>query len=67
MVKIWDRNTSKSKAIDHCGGDEKTEWPHRTDKSQTLNFLKISVNWQEDLHHKQTIVMKSISELGSLW
>jgi len=32
MVKIWDRNPSKSEVIGCWGGDEKTEWPRRTDK-----------------------------------
>jgi len=32
MDKIWDRK----KVIGRCGGDEKTEWPRRTDKSRTL-------------------------------
>ena len=36
MDTIWDRNPSKSEVIDYCGGDEKTEWPRRTDKSRTL-------------------------------
>ena len=36
MDKIWDRNPSKSEVIGRCGEDEKTEWPRRTDKSQTL-------------------------------
>ena len=36
MDKIWYRNPSKSEVIDRCGGDEKTEWPRRTDKNQTL-------------------------------
>ena len=36
MDKIWDRNPSKSEIIGHCGGDEKTERPRRTDKSRTL-------------------------------
>ena len=31
-----------SEVISRCGGDEKTEWPRRTNKSQTLTFfLKI--------------------------
>jgi len=34
MDKIWYRNPSE--VIDRCGGDEKTEWPRRTDKSRTL-------------------------------
>ena len=34
---------SKSEVIGRCGGDEKTEWPHRTDKSGTLIFFKIVV------------------------
>ena len=36
MDKIWVENPSKSEVIGRCGGDEKTEWPRRTDKSQTL-------------------------------
>jgi len=36
MDKIWDRKSSKSEVIGHCGGDEKTEWPCRTDKSWKL-------------------------------
>ena len=36
MDKIWDRNPLKSEVIGHCGGDEKTEWPRRTDKCRTL-------------------------------
>ena len=42
MDKIWDRKSSMSEFIGRCGGDEKIEWPRRTDKSRTLNlFLKI--------------------------
>ena len=40
MDKIWYRNPSKSELIDRCVGDEKTEWPRRTDKSQTLKKRK---------------------------
>jgi len=36
MDKIWYRNLSKSEVIGRCGGDEKTEWPCRTNKSRTL-------------------------------
>ena len=32
LDKIWYRNPSKSEAIGRCGGDEKTEWPRKTDK-----------------------------------
>ena len=32
MDKIWYRNPSKSEVIGRFGGDEKTEWPRRTDK-----------------------------------
>jgi len=32
MDKIWYRNPSKSEVVDICGGDEKAEWPHRTEK-----------------------------------
>jgi len=30
------RNPSNSVIIGRCGGDDKTEWPRRTDKSRTL-------------------------------
>ena len=36
---IWKQNltsNSKSEVIGRGGGDEKTEWPRRTDKSRTL-------------------------------
>jgi len=32
MDKIWDRKSLKSEVISRCGGDEKYEWPRRTDK-----------------------------------
>ena len=38
MDKIWDRNPSKSEVIGRCGGDEKNEWSHRTNKN--LNIKK---------------------------
>ena len=47
MDTIWDRNPSKSEVIGRCGGDDKTEWPHRTDKGRTLkseNNCQIIVN-----------------------
>ena len=34
MDKIWDRKSFEVGG--RCGGDEKTEWPRRTDKSRTL-------------------------------
>jgi len=34
MDKSWIENPSKSEVIGRCGGDEKTEWPSRTDKSR---------------------------------
>ena len=36
MDKIWYRYPSKLEVIDRCGGDEKNEWSHRTNKSRTL-------------------------------
>ena len=39
MDKIWIENPSKSEVIVPCGGDEKTEWPRRTEKSRTKNKL----------------------------
>ena len=40
MDKIWYRNPSKSEVIGRCGGDEKTEWPRRTDQSRTVKTNK---------------------------
>ena len=40
MDKISYRNPSKSEVIGRCGGDEKTEWPRRTDKSRTIKKTK---------------------------
>ena len=39
-IKSGIENPSKSEVIGHCGGDEKIEWPRRTDKSQTLKKQK---------------------------
>jgi len=36
MDKILYRNPPKSEVIGRCGGDEKTEWPRRTNKIRTL-------------------------------
>ena len=40
MDKIWYRNPSKSEVIGRCGGDEKTEWPRRTDKKSNAKKQK---------------------------
>ena len=40
MDKSCYRNPSKSEDIGRCGGDEKTEWPRRTDKSRQKNTKK---------------------------
>jgi len=40
MDKIWYRNPVKSEVIGRCGGDEKTEWLRRTDKSRTQKNLE---------------------------
>jgi len=50
MDKIWDGNLSKLEVIGCCGGDEKSEWPRRTDKSRTktpktLKYLKMKNTW----------------------
>ena len=53
MDKIWDRNPSKSEVIDRCGGDEKNEWPRRTDKSNA----KIIKNIESVVNHPSTTRM----------
>ena len=37
---VTEKNPSKSEVIGRCGGDEKTEWPRRTDTSRTVIFKK---------------------------
>ena len=44
MDKIWYRTPSKSEVIGRCSGDEKTEWPRRTDKGRTLPPSKTKQN-----------------------
>ena len=44
MDKIWYRNPSKSEVIGRCGGNEKTEWPRRTDKCRTLKEKGVKNN-----------------------
>ena len=39
-IKSGIENPSKSEVIGRCGGDEKNEWPRRTDKSRTLKKTK---------------------------
>ena len=46
MDKSGIENPSKSEVIGRCGGDEKTEWPRRTDKSRIL---------KKNYHHYQDI------------
>ena len=51
MDKIWYRNPSKSEVIGRCGEDEKTEWPHKTDKSRTpKKALSYHANWVISKH-----------------
>ena len=38
---IW--NPSKSEVMGRCGGDEKNEWPRRTDKSRTVKKREESI------------------------
>ena len=47
MDKSGIENPSKSEVIGHCGGDEKNEWPRRTDKSRTL---KKKIYFGENIH-----------------
>ena len=40
-IKSGIENPSKSEVIGCCGGDEKNEWPCRTDKCRTLTKGKV--------------------------
>ena len=46
-IKSGIENPSKSEVIDRCGGDEKTEWPRRTDKSPTLKLLFFQITFNK--------------------
>ena len=41
MDIIWYRNPSKSEVIGPCDGDEKPEWPRRTDKKSNAKYKTI--------------------------
>ena len=56
MDKIWYRNPSKSEVIGRCDGDEKTEWPRRTDKKTNAKKIKMLLNISRS-------VIVSLSEL----
>ena len=47
-------NPSKSEVIGCCGGDGKTEWPRRTDKSRTLKKKSILYRWWSILLFRST-------------
>jgi len=57
MDRFWYRNPSKSEVIGRCDGDEKTEWPRRTDKSRTLK-TKIYIESTIELF-SLTVIRKS--------
>ena len=54
MDNIWYRNPSKSEVIGRCGGDDKTEWPRRTDKKSNAIIVCFFKNW---LHLNEYIVI----------
>ena len=64
MDKIWYRNPSKSEVIGRICGDEKNEWPRRTDKSRTLKnpkkntFFEITHLWIKKHYHFQLELLK---------
>ena len=39
MDKIWYKKSFELEVIGRCGGDEKFEWPHRTDKSRMIKKI----------------------------
>ena len=53
MDKIWYRNPSKSEDIGCCDGDEKTEWPRRTDTNSKKKSKKKSHTWPK--HYLQLL------------
>ena len=58
MDKIWYRNPSKSEVIGRCGGDEKTEWPRRPDKSRTLKEIIKSPHTKEyDMYNARVYII----------
>ena len=41
MDNIWYENPSKSEVIGPSGGDEKIEWPRRTDKKTNAKKIRL--------------------------
>ena len=60
-IKFGIEIPSKSEVIGRCGGDEKTECPHRTDKSGTLIFLIIIVYIFETLNIVGNMTIHSLN------
>jgi len=60
-------NPLKSDVIGRCGGDEKTEWPCRTDKSRTLK----KTNKKTHQRFKENVVLNnfifSIAQYSFTW
>ena len=52
-------NPSKSEVIGRCGGDEKTEWPRRTDKIESnpkkRKQKKKITSWMTNIEQHQSI------------
>ena len=60
MDKIWYRNPSKSEVIDRFGGDEKTEWPRRTDKSRNIKkTIHLSYSTAKPVNSETSLVDQS--------
>ena len=52
MDKIWDRKSVEVGGHGRCGGDEKTKWPRRTDKSPTLKKkIKKNIHAESDCYY----------------
>ena len=63
MDKIWYRNPTKSEVIGRCGGDEKTERPHRTDTSRTLKNEGISIEFERKNNKILVLLLSNMAQV----
>ena len=66
MDTISYENPSKSEVIGSCGGDEKNEWPRRTDKSRTLKITIKKIDNKNLLLYSTALRTGSCSSLDVL-
>ena len=64
MDKIWDRNSSLSEVIGHCGGDEKNRMT--TQKRQKSNAKKINIKTKASMIAHYRVLSSFVTRWASV-